>query len=284
MGLPFLGFLGKALGGFLASSAAPAVLTAGASLVGTAVDAAARKRDEYNNSPAGIRARAEAAGFNPLLFVGPGTGTGAGYAPRMGANFANSIALAADQMGNQRQLEMQKAQLEMQNARLNERVRKATLTPKVRGQYQNGRSATDRGKGRDSDDVDGPVLSDAQRLAASAAAGDGKPLQYSDGAAPALKVGGVQFYGSGATSSGEQIEDALGEGPLSWLATLAIPGDLAGAKVKDIVTSRRNDKLWKKAMRAQAEYRERRLLKQQRKFTNEPLRGHYGLPGSRSGF
>lgn len=90
------------------------------------------------NSPQGIRANAEEAGFNPLAFVGPGTGTGAGYAPQMGSIIANGFAAAADQWTNEKQLQLQKAQLEQENERLKKLSEKTILTPKVGGIYSKG--------------------------------------------------------------------------------------------------------------------------------------------------
>ena len=42
---------------------------------------AAHASDTYNNSPQGIRANAEEAGFNPLTVLNSGRSFGAGYSP-----------------------------------------------------------------------------------------------------------------------------------------------------------------------------------------------------------
>jgi hypothetical protein len=81
-------------------------------------DSEARADANYNNSPAGIRARAEKAGFNPLAFIGPGTGTGAQYAPTMGSSMARVGQMLADAGSNYEQLQIQNSQLEMEAERL----------------------------------------------------------------------------------------------------------------------------------------------------------------------
>lgn len=111
------------------------VLSLVGSLFGAKKSSDASKRADWNNSPQGIRANAEEAGFNPLAFVGPGTGTGAGYAPQMGSIIANGFAAAADQWTNEKQLQLQKAQLEQENERLKKLSEKTILTPKVGGIY-----------------------------------------------------------------------------------------------------------------------------------------------------
>lgn len=92
-------------------------------------------QNEYN-SPAQIRARAEAAGFNPLLFVGPGVGLqqttgGSNY---MGAALAESGLMIADAVAKRRNLG-QLSQLQRVNQRLQDQVTSLTLRPKVGGIY-----------------------------------------------------------------------------------------------------------------------------------------------------
>lgn len=115
-----------------------AILGLAGSLIGAKKDSDARKRSDYMNSPQGIRSNAEEAGFNPLVFAGPGTGTGAQYAPTMGSIISNGFAAAADSFNQEKQLRLQRSQLEMENERLNKVVQETTLTPKISGIYGNG--------------------------------------------------------------------------------------------------------------------------------------------------
>lgn len=95
----------------------------------------ALERANYLNSPTGIRAEAEKAGFNPLVFAGPGTGTGAGYAPQFGNNLAGTAAIMGDAFIANEQNKIAQSQLELENQRLEELVKATTLTPTVGGVY-----------------------------------------------------------------------------------------------------------------------------------------------------
>lgn len=91
------------------------------------------------NSPAAIRARAEEAGFNPLLFVGPGVGLQSGIAdpiqPVMGQAIANAgMAMAQGLVSHGDALAEQSA-LRAQNVELRRALETATLRPKVGGIY-----------------------------------------------------------------------------------------------------------------------------------------------------
>lgn len=98
------------------------------------------------NAPDAIRARAEGAGFNPLLFVGPGVGLQGGtasYAPSgMGDAIANAgLAIAGGIDANEQQKAYQSA-LEKQNADLRKAVEKATLRPEVAGVFGTAQPVT----------------------------------------------------------------------------------------------------------------------------------------------
>ncbi len=129
------------------------LLQFGTGILGAALNANERKKDRFMNSPQGIRKNAEAAGFNPLLFTGPGTGTGAQYAPTMGNIIANTGAAMAGTLTDQEALKMQKAQLDMENQRLTELVERTTLRPDVPGIYG---ARDDRLAGRDTIDSASP--------------------------------------------------------------------------------------------------------------------------------
>lgn len=102
--------------------------------------AAARADANYRNSPQGIRDNAEAAGFNPLVFAGPGTGTGAQYAPVFGNEYAQAGAMISDAFAQEEALKIQRSELELQNKRLEEIVKQTTLTPDIPGIYGSDRA------------------------------------------------------------------------------------------------------------------------------------------------
>lgn len=114
----------------------------GLGLLGLASDRSARKRSDYNNSPQGIRANAEAAGFNPLAFVGPGTGTGAQYAPSFGSTLNQIGQGLTDYAIESRALDLQKQQLEQEKEQLEELRKSHILRPSnesLYGKRKNGK-------------------------------------------------------------------------------------------------------------------------------------------------
>lgn len=136
MVFPLLG----AIGGFLGKAGAAAVLGAGTQLLGGYMqNRAARKAQAAQNAyndPMNIRLRAEAAGFNPLLFVGPGVGLQNAPAPSgyMGAALADAGMLLADGLAKSKSLgRLERA--ERLNAKLTQRVNDLTLRPPVPGVY-----------------------------------------------------------------------------------------------------------------------------------------------------
>lgn len=102
-----------------------------------------REQNAYND-PAALRKRAEKAGFNPLLFVGPGVGQQMGVAntsaPQiaasnyMGAAVADAGMMIADQMSKNREL-ARLEKLSAENKKLAEKVQNLTIRPKVGGVY-----------------------------------------------------------------------------------------------------------------------------------------------------
>lgn len=112
-----------------------AVIAAGASLIGGAQARkderkGIREQNAYNH-PSAIRARAEEAGFNPLLFIGPNTGTQttAFQGGQMGQAITDAgmaFGSAIDQRSKQaKAIE----QLEAQNEALRQRVTEAARPP-----------------------------------------------------------------------------------------------------------------------------------------------------------
>lgn len=100
--------------------------------------------NDYND-PKNVRARAEAAGFNPLLFVGPGVGNQTAlpstYAPavaprqtgQMGTAISNSALLIGDEMRRRSEEVGRVSQLEQKNRDLTEQLNNSKLRPKVAG-------------------------------------------------------------------------------------------------------------------------------------------------------
>jgi hypothetical protein len=118
----------------------PALIGAGASLLGGILGRNAEKKaiaaQNAYNDPAQIRARAENAGFNPLLFIGPGVGNqmvtgGSNY---MGSAIADAGMQIADQMSKNREL-ARLEKLSAENKKLAEKVQNLTIRPKVGGVY-----------------------------------------------------------------------------------------------------------------------------------------------------
>lgn len=96
------------------------------------------EQNAYNH-PSAIRARAEEAGFNPLLFVGPGVGTQTALAqPVMGQAIANAGLAIANGVSDWEAQRAQATALEKQNAELRKALETATLRPKVGGVWPAG--------------------------------------------------------------------------------------------------------------------------------------------------
>ena len=104
--------------------------------------AAQRQRELMMSDPAYIRERAQASGFNPLMFAGSAF-QGLNYAPSFGQRTADVSAMLANEGHQQKQLEIQKSQLELENRRLDELVKSQTINAKVPGIY--GEASADDG-------------------------------------------------------------------------------------------------------------------------------------------
>lgn len=119
----------------------PSIIGAGASLLGGLFGASSEKKaiarqNEYNN-PTNLRARAESAGFNPLLFVGPGVGqqTATGGSNYMGSAMADAGLIIADGLAKKAEKTSALTKLAEENKRLVDKVNNLTLRPKVGGIY-----------------------------------------------------------------------------------------------------------------------------------------------------
>lgn len=135
-----MGFFLAPLLGALGSAGTAAAVSGAASLVGGALsrrDAkkATREQNAYND-PAQIRARAEAAGFNPLLWAGQGNIQGQPRASGfMGNAIANAGLAVAEGMTEQKRLDLEKTKLKMDRERLDKLIETQTIRPKVGGVY-----------------------------------------------------------------------------------------------------------------------------------------------------
>lgn len=173
----------------------PAVISAGASLLGGLLGQAAERRNnkyqaqlirEQNayNAPDQVRARAEAAGFNPLLFVGPGVGQQTATAASsssnyMGSAIADAGLMLADAVAKRKDV-MRLSRMEDQNRRLSEKVQALTLRPQVGGIYsqlEGGVPSLAKSLGvQDAASVSGVGTSSVGGGAAASAVGSLRPL------------------------------------------------------------------------------------------------------------
>jgi cell division protein FtsB len=133
-----------------------------------------REQNAYND-PKALRKRAEKAGFNPLLFVGPGVGQQMGVASTsapqiaasnyMGAAVADAGMMIADQMSKNREL-ARLEKLSAENKKLAEKVQNLTIRPKVGGVYdqREAYNAINRPVTSDGVSVQGARLSDGDAV------------------------------------------------------------------------------------------------------------------------
>lgn len=120
------------------------------------------------NDPSAIRARAEAAGFNPLLFVGPGVGTQTALAqPVMGQAIANAGLALSSGISDWEQAKAEQTALAQQNAELRKALETATLRPKVAGVWPSGPVYTPKAPAG----IDATVVTGAPVRAVAARAG-----------------------------------------------------------------------------------------------------------------
>lgn len=246
-------FAGGAGGG----AAASAAITAGGALLGGLIDGKARERDAYRNSPQGIRASAEAAGFNPLTVLSSGRNFGSGYTPRMGATIANGIAAGADNWTREKALAMEKTQLEVENQRLQKQANNAILNPNVTGIYGSTKNAS----------------------ALGADVASSEPVRSGDdyGERP-LVIDGKEVDKSPDYSDTEDVETRYGE-------FISLP---YGVMVAGADFMRNVYRPWRTQRKYDAKgATEARRIEYSQKYNpalNPPLRGYYGPPGSRTGF
>lgn len=229
-------------------------------------------QDTYNNSPQGIRANAEEAGFNPLTVLTSGRSFGAGYAPVFGNEYAALGQGIDDALSGLTAERAQVSALESENQRLQKLVQRNTLTPPVPGVYgaRNANSKT-------------PVstVSPDAGLGVSSWVAPGRELDvapYTSG--PGLTEINNKFTGPlivpGADGEPWGIDEVA-------TAAFAVPFNAAyrfGQYVGDAIDRKRMQRVWRDMRRKV----EKKTRPQYDPKLNPPLRGYYGPPGSRTGF
>lgn len=232
---PFLGAIGGAL--FGSSAATAATIGAAGSLASGILGArsaqkAVDRQNEYND-PANIRARAEAAGFNPLAFIGPGVGNQAAPAAsgHMGAAVADASMLAADAISAQKREQGELAKLEQQNQQLQKQITQMTIRPQTAGVYGSSGALGLGNAGvvmtpeipRAEPSVFPQMADTPDKDPKGAAASDEK---YLAGTKPGT-VMGFRWERSGLFGDGEWMETAYGDTPLNWpIAALSFASDV----------------------------------------------------------
>lgn len=196
----------------------PALIGAGASLIGgifgrNAERKAIREQNEYNN-PANIRARAEAAGFNPLLFVGPGVGNqmATGGANVMGSAIADAGLMLSEALAKRQDLR-KLDRLKDENQKLNQQVTDLTIRPKIGGIYAQREAIPSKAAALGG--LNGASSGKAAAVGVSGVAGSGVSTQ--------LRVPGVKLTTRSDTSDGGDFEQRWGEvgGALAGLGVMA---------------------------------------------------------------
>jgi hypothetical protein len=188
-----------------------AVAKIGGSLLGGLFGRSREKRNEYLNSPLGIKTEALKAGMNPLWFVGSAGSFGSGgYGSAMGSAIADAGLAYADHLTAKSALKLQNQKLQEQNEDLRKRFQDYTLRPTVGGIYSGRSSGSGRGSQSSGLDRDN---SGSSLLGVSGGVVDGDPygVPYVRRESPRIKFFGANIEGSGRFSSAQTVEDSYGE-------------------------------------------------------------------------
>lgn len=163
---------------------APAVLSAGLSLLGGILGRNSERKaiaaqNEYNN-PSNIRARAEAAGFNPLLFVGPGVGNqmATGGSNFMGSAIADAGLMLSEALAKRQDLR-KLDRLKDENQKLNQQVTNLTIRPKFGGIYSQREAIPSKRAALGGSNDAAPVKASAVGVSGVAAGGVSTQLRVS---------------------------------------------------------------------------------------------------------
>ncbi|MDE4061950.1 hypothetical protein [Phaeobacter gallaeciensis] len=237
-------------------------------------------QDSYNNSPQGIRANAEEAGFNPLTVLTSGRSFGAGYAPVFGNEYAALGQGIDDALSGLTAERAQVSALETENARLQKLVQRNTLTPPVPGVYgarnANSKTPVSDLAGSQSNGSTGWVAPGRERDVAPYASGPG--LTEISNAATDFVGGPVVVPGADGEPWGiDELATAIVAGTPQVLARGAWR---FGEYIGEAVDRKRMERVWRDMRRKV----EKKTRPQYDPKLNPPLRGYYGPPGSRTGF
>jgi hypothetical protein len=204
---------------------ASALISAGSSLLGGILNNKQRNKEIRMSDPAYIRKRAEAAGFNPLLFTNQAFQNSSnvptfGSAVADAGHFLGEGLLRNEEMKGEQALRI--TELQQQNERLTELMRRTTLNPASRSIYANSVSSRgDDGSGTSNSGSDAADTFDA-------ATANPAPTALSPNTVPVFTLGGIDFRGSGRVSSGSTFEESLGDTPLQWAIAPLIASDMLG--------------------------------------------------------
>lgn len=203
----------------------PAVgLAAAAPLIGGLLDNifATKRQNKQNayNHPAQVRKRAEEAGVNPLLFMGPGVGQQNGViSPTIGNAISSAAQLYLSGTQEQQRIEMERTRLEMENQALQRALEGVGAPQSVPGIYgERPITVTDIGPNPNMPDpqwntgIDYSMVPEEAQLPDTVAEGlDGYRTHAFELHDPLL---GTTWYPQ--PMAGQQSEDLFGDGPASW--------------------------------------------------------------------
>ena len=238
-------FIGSLIGGALG-------------LLGASKQRKEQRRINEANRPVNQVREWEEAEINPIFGLSSGS-----YVPHQAASIGDAYSEAGARFGQAfdqyRAEKLAQTELKQENTKLREKLdaiydagevsylkQYAGLLPLPTQGEINGQSNR-QNSGPVSGDLDGASnLSPKSALRSARAGGAGDPSDYTDVKAPAVKLG-IPWTGSGAISSGESFEDALGDNPLSWVSAPLVLGDMIGHTIGQGV-SRRQQRKADKAM------------------------------------
>jgi hypothetical protein len=242
-------------------------------------------QDSYNNSPQGIRANAEEAGFNPLTVLTSGRSFGAGYAPVFGNEYA-ALGQGLDDFFAGREAEkIQRSELVQENQRLKDLVQKTRLAPPVPGIYGDRTGGQRNASSKNAvPPVAGGLSNGSTGWVAPGRDGDVTPYSSGPGLTE-ISNAGTDFLGGpivlpGADGEPWGIDEVLTAVVVGAPQLLARGGYRFGEYVGNAVDRKRMERLWRDMRRKV----EKQTRPQYSPKLNPPLRGYYGPPGSRTGF
>ncbi|TXG97570.1 MAG: hypothetical protein E6R08_06710 [Nevskiaceae bacterium] len=183
--------------------------------------------DNMYSHVGGVMQAAERFGFNPLTLLGVTPGMGQVVSPQnyMGQAIADSALLVADSIAAKKadQTAKKAQDLEAANAKLNSQIRDLTLRPKIGGVYAQRQSSPTLRQALGAED-------ETSGEATAGLPGDSDASRVPDdfvGGIPRVTLFGKTYEGSGAMSSGQTIEDALGDSLTAEFVMPAVGADMA---------------------------------------------------------